>query len=219
LPFGISTIYWRTENPFLGSWNRFLWYSSTVADPYGELFANNNYFRLNVIYLSAPLFAKLNKSDVDYKALFVYTGLCFQSDNWYLEDDVRLSKGSDALLVTKEESLKSKSSKLVASYLVFPTMLEYQFNRNWYLSTGLDFKLRIGSHTKYVYFDETGHKKRDKNKEDFYLNKFQPDFVAKIGWNFMNFTFKSSLKPLFREGKGPDISPYSLGVMIAIWLE
>lgn len=191
--------------------------SSGLSQQYKDLGLDNSmYFRLNTLALSGTLFGKKNKSGRDYRALFVYTGLAFQWNSYYFDDDVRITKGTENLLVSKETQLKTKSSKLVATYITFPLMFEYQFDSNWFLVTGIDSKIRIGSYAKYVYWNEEGKKERAKNRDKFWLAGYQPDLVARFGWNFISLDFKYGLRPLFQKGRGPDVSTYTLGLMIAI---
>lgn len=106
-------------------------------------------------------------------------------------------------------------SKLVVTYLKVPLMLEYQTNskmksNSFHIAGGVEGDLRLWSHSKIKY---NGNKSKDKN--DFYLNPFKLNAIARIGWGYINLFGSYSFTPLFRSDKGPDAYPFEIGVTLA----
>ena len=107
-----------------------------------------------------------------------------------------------------------EKSKLVATYLRVPLMLEYQTNskmkaNSFHISGGVVGAVKIGSHSKIVY---DGNKSKDRN--DFYINPFKVDAIAKIGWGVINLYGTYSLTELFRNNKGPVAYPFEIGITL-----
>ncbi|MBK7028794.1 MAG: DUF2807 domain-containing protein [Bacteroidales bacterium] len=147
------------------------------------------------------------------------TGLGITWNNYRFDDDVRLLKGDNKLILERAtgEDITFEKSKLVNTYLTLPLMLEVQTNRNskansFHLSGGLVGGWRIGTHTKYVYDD--GSRQKDKDRKDFYMNPFKLDAIAKIGWGVLNLYATYSLTPMFQKNKGPELYPFAIGISL-----
>ncbi|MBK7212559.1 MAG: DUF2807 domain-containing protein [Bacteroidales bacterium] len=152
--------------------------------------------------------------------LGLVTGLGFSWNNYRFDNNVRLAKGESRLEVTKvnEEGVKYEKSKLVNTYLTLPLMLEFQTNKyakvnSFHISGGVVGGWRIGTHTKYVFDD--GSRQKDKDRDDFYMNPFKLDAVAKIGWGVINLYATYSLTPMFQKNKGPELYPFAVGICLS----
>ena len=105
-----------------------------------------------------------------------------------------------------------KKSKLTATYLTAPLMLEGKTplrmgGSHLYLAGGVIGELNIGSHTKYKY-------RRDKEKfrSNFNLSPFKLDLTGRIGFGDLCLFANYSLTPLFKDGKGPELYPLMIGI-------
>ncbi len=146
------------------------------------------------------------------------TGLGLDFVNYRFADNVRLSP--DSLSYTfayqdKTPGTSYKKSKLVVSYLVLPLFLEYQTNnkdnlRSFHIAAGMEFGLRIGSHTKVMY--NNGQDQRDKERDNYNLNPFKYDATVRIGWAKLNLYGTYAMNELFKTDKGPQLYPFSIGV-------
>lgn len=99
-----------------------------------------------------------------------------------------------------------------------PLMLELQTRSHsefskFHLAAGVNLGVRLSSHTKQVYKLD-GKKDKVKTHEDFYINPFRYDLQARMGWGKINFFASYSLNSLFRDGKGPEVYPFSIGLRI-----
>jgi hypothetical protein len=173
------------------------------------------YFKLNVLCLDKALFAELNKSGYDYKVLFAYLGLGLKWNNYRFDPNVRVVQQPTTLLVYRDSLLDNTKSKLTIFWVNVPLMLEYQFNYNWFIHAGMEFGARINSHTKYVYLVD-GDKKKDKDWNNFGLNNFKSDIILGFGFSRLSLNASYSLVPLFKDGRGPLIHPYSLNLMYVL---
>ncbi|MBW6489640.1 MAG: DUF2807 domain-containing protein [Lentimicrobium sp.] len=157
------------------------------------------------------------------KKLGFTTGLGFEWNNYRFDDNNVVLQKSGSDLVNNFEFFPANytKSKLVVNYLNLPLMLEYQTNRHskansFHIGTGLQTGLRIGSRTKLVYQDN-GNKKRDKNAGDFHINPFKFDAMVRIGWGKLNLYGNYSLNTLFKNNRGPELYPFSVGLSLISW--
>ena len=93
-------------------------------------------------------------------------------------------------------------------------MLEYQTNPNnninsFHIAVGMTLGWRIGTHTKVVY-DNDKHKVRD----SFDLNPFKYDATVRIGWGVVNLYGTYALNTLFKNDKGPEMYPVTMGLTL-----
>lgn len=148
----------------------------------------------------------------------LYTGLGIGWNNYRLGNDILLVKGPQELDYDEVEVDNLRKNKLTMRMINIPLMLEYQTRSHsefskFHLAAGVNLGVRISSHTKQVY-DENGKKDKVKSHEDFYLNPFRYDLQARMGWGKLNFFATYSLNSLFRENKGPEVYPFSIGLRL-----
>lgn len=108
-------------------------------------------------------------------------------------------------------------TKLSTTHLTIPLLLEFQIptgdhGHRIFISGGVIGELRIGSHTKVVY-DDHG-KSKDKNREDFNLSTFRYSFTARVGYRGLKLFANYSPVSLFEKDKGPQVYPYSVGLIL-----
>lgn len=150
------------------------------------------------------------------------TGLGLEWKNYRFKDNVELVAGEGDIFNNYENIARNYTkSKLVVNYLNVPLMLEFQTNRfskknSFHISAGVQAGLRIGSHTKNVYQDD-GKKKKMKDRDDFYLNPIKYDLSARIGWGKINLYADYSLNTLFKNNRGPELYPFTMGITLASW--
>jgi hypothetical protein len=99
--------------------------------------------------------------------------------------------------------------ELLPKFLDLPIDSDNDIN-SFHLSAGVVGGLRIGTHTKTVY---NGNNK-NKEREAFYLNSFRGDALVTIGWGKLNLYASYSLVPLFKDGKGPELYPFNVGLQL-----
>lgn len=169
------------------------------------------------------------------------TGLGFEIRNYHFEKNVSLMSDQPQIEGYYNDGIYVSKSKLAVTYVNFPFLLEYQTNgysnrNSFHISAGMVFGLRIGSHTK-IKFEEknkeyllldpvTGdpvelrtspNRKRFKEFGAFHLNPFKVDAMFTIGWGWVNLYATYSLTTLFKEGQGPELYPFSIGMTLIKW--
>ncbi len=169
------------------------------------------------------------------------TGLGYEINNYRFDNDVIITGDSAGLQGFYSRNISMRKSKLVVNYLEIPVLFEFQTNRfsnkrSFHFTAGMIFGVRVASHTK-RYFEElnkeytlvdpvTGEKKYDatspnnkkvKDWDDFHLNPFKAEATVRFGWGWINLFGTYSLTTLFKDGKGPELYPFTAGLTISTW--
>ena len=145
-----------------------------------------------------------------YVGLVSGMGLSF--NNYRFDNPYTLKKGQ---FMTEPVSLNPENlskTKLAVTYLNVPILLEFQIpvNQNegrLFINAGLIGGVKIGSHTKVKYGDN-----KDKDRSGFNLNSFKYAATARIGYKNICLFANYSLTPLFQSGKGPELTPFTIGI-------
>lgn len=150
------------------------------------------------------------------------TGLGLEWNNYRFRNNAVITNLDDTLTGFIDESgdLRYIKSKLITTYLTLPIMFEVQTNsyskaNSFHLGVGVLSGLRIGTHSKLVY--ENGEKETDKNRGSSAMSPFKLDLMARIGWGKINLYGKYSLVQLFKESRGPELYPFSVGITLVNW--
>lgn len=150
------------------------------------------------------------------------TGLGLEWNNYRFKDNAVLYNLNDTLRGYLSTDLDKEfiKSKLVTTYVTLPVMFEFQTNHfsksnSFHVGVGLLSGLRIGTHTKAI--TENGKRATDKNFGASSMNPFKVDLMARIGWGKINLYGKYSLTELFKEGRGPELTPFSVGICLVNW--
>ncbi len=115
------------------------------------------------------------------------------------------------------EEANITKSKLTVLWLAVPLMLEIQIpngrhnHDGFYLAGGIEGSLRLRSHTKVIYDNDNTRFKR-KNKDDFDLNGLRYTFIARAGYRNIGIYGSYSPQSLFKNNKGPELYPYTIGL-------
>jgi len=146
------------------------------------------------------------------------TGLGFNWNNYRFDGNNNIMKNSSGSIVEYDPGEALKKSKLATCYLHLPFLLELQIptdHKRINVSAGPIGAVKLGSHTKLVYEDNS----KEKSDGDFNLNMLRYGFTARIGYE--NFAIYGTYykTPLFENGKGPggvDLFPYEIGISFTI---
>ena len=118
-----------------------------------------------------------------------------------------------------DPNITYSKSKLVTTYAIMPLILEAQIplsnsNRTINIGAGVIGAVKLGAHTKVVYYTES--KQKDKVKDDFSLNTLRWGATGRIGYEFFQIYGTCYFTSLFEEGKGPELYPYEIGIAFTI---
>ncbi|UII29855.1 hypothetical protein LVD17_16265 [Fulvivirga ulvae] len=160
--------------------------------------------------------------------------------SWYNfkfeNEDVRMSKANDQVVFNEVADLDSKKSKLTVAYVNFSAVPMLKFGKNerrnhrhnhcwgdwdhhvggesaFRIGAGAYAGYKIGSYTKTV-IEADGDKKKDKDKDSYYLNNFRYGVRVQAGFRGVDVFVNYDLNTLFVEDKGPELNAFSFGVVL-----
>ncbi len=206
---------------FNGHWSGFELGINGLTNKEGSLSMPAGYSFLDLRYEKSTN-VRLNLFEQNFnisgQKLGLVTGLGFEWNNFRLrQHNMKIDRNAEVFTAVRADEKAYVKNKIVISYLNAPLMLEFQTNPksnsdSFHLSAGIIGGLRIGSFQKMEY--ENGKKQTEKQHDDFFINPFKADALLKIGWGKLNLYGTYSLTPLFRDGKGPELYPFSVGLAL-----
>ena len=144
------------------------------------------------------------------------TGMGIEFNDYHFSSETTLKNDNG---VTKVDSsfvdFNVSKSKLSTTYFTVPLLLEFQIpagHHRLYVSGGIIGGVRLGSHTKVVYND--GGKEKKKNRDDFNLSTFRYGLTARVGYRGLRLFANYYPTSLFEKDKGPELYPFSLGLVL-----
>ena len=116
------------------------------------------------------------------------------------------------------ETTDYKKYKLTTAYLEAPFELRYfgnnaNRNKGFKAAIGMRAGTLVGAHVKDVRTVD-GNKVVDKTNTKRYLEKWRFSGTLRLGYGNFSVFGSYNLNTLFKEGSGPDIVPYSIGLCI-----
>ena len=186
-------------------------------------FYNNNYSLYGgeeFMELSYPKSLEVNLNFAEFNIslkkdrIGIVTGMGWSIKNYKFDSPITIDNINGMIEPIDIEPDNLKKSKLTVSYLTVPLLMEFQIPINGnsnqlYISGGVIGGLNMGSHTKIK------HKKsKSKDHESFNINPFQYSATGRIGLKNISLYGTYSLSPLFKDNRGPELFPFSIGLSL-----
>ncbi len=111
-------------------------------------------------------------------------------------------------------------NRLGITYLNVPLFLEFNTNNSdaknsFHIAGGMEFGYNVFSNILKQRYEMDGHKIKTKQKDDFNVNPFSMDAIARIGYGNFTIFGKYSLTTLFEKDKGPVVYPFTAGINLS----
>ena len=149
----------------------------------------------------------------------IATGLGLEFNDYKFEGNNNITKNDDGEIIPlyAPDNISYEKSKLSTTYLTMPLMLEAQmpvrYGRTVNIAAGAIGGVKLGSHSKVVYYD--GGKQKIKEKDDFSLSVLRYGPTVRLGYESFQVYATYYMNGLFIENKGPELYPFQLGISIA----
>lgn len=146
------------------------------------------------------------------------TGLGIRFHSYRLDDHTTILRDDNSIIQPVQTEFENiKKSKLALISVVMPVLMEFQIpvNHNHnriYFSGGVYGGLRLHSHTKVKYKEERNEKL--KVADHFSMHDFSYGIMVRTGFSWVNLHATYDLVPLFREEKGPELTPFTVGITL-----
>lgn len=162
---------------------------------------------VNVNFLEYNIGLQQNKKNIG-----LVTGMGISYNNYKFDNPYTIKKVNGMVEPVLLNADELEKSKLTVAYLTIPLLLEFQIPVNdrsnkLFIAGGIEGGLNIGSHTKVKWNDS-----KEKERGGFNLNAFKYAAICKVGLNDISLYATYNLSPLFKENKGPGLTPFSIGI-------
>jgi hypothetical protein len=152
------------------------------------------------------------------------TGLGFEFNSYYFDSDTNNIKKENGEIRPKIKPYSAGSyskNKIKDTYLNIPLTYEIQFplgnsKRPLYFSIGVIGGLKLGSTSK-EYYQMNGDDKEEISSGDFFMSPIRLGYQARLGFRRIHLVATYYDTPLFRSGRGPEVHPFDVGLMVLNW--
>ncbi len=178
-----------------------------TLDPYQdfELIPEKSWvFTVNFIQFNIP-FGKRNG---------LVTGMGTTWNLYHFRNNVNITENDEGIIVAEPETnYELSKNNLNLWYLNIPLIYEFQIpvknNSGIHAGFGVVGSLKLKS--KYV---QKYNGTKQKDKSDFQIPGFKYGLTFRIGYKYVNLFANYDFTPLFKENRGPEIYPVSVGLVI-----
>jgi hypothetical protein len=154
----------------------------------------------------------IKKSNFSFAA-----GIGIGTSNIYLNNqEILVNDSTQDQAIVQTESKDYKRYKLTTAYLEAPFELRFygnkeNRNRGFKAAIGLRAGTLIGAHTKARLTDI---KIVEKVNTKRFLDTWRFAATARVGWGNFSVFGSYNLNTLYKDGQGPEITPYSIGICL-----
>lgn len=173
-------------------------YGAYAAEDRGFMDLNNGK-SIHVAFNFVTFNTLLTKS----RTLGLSIGLGLSVENYVFSNDLTI-KYADGMMRPEPIDASYKKSKLVATYLHVPVLLDWNIRRGLFLSAGLNFDLNIGGHTKIKFPKE--------KYRNCHLNPFNVGATVRLGFQRLYVYGNYSFMEMFKQDQGPKAHRMAVGV-------
>lgn len=122
-------------------------------------------------------------------------------------------------IATFDSTYNFSRNRLNVAYLNVPLFLEFNTNNNnadrsFHIAVGGQFGYNIFKNKVKQKYEFEGETYKRKVKDDFNVNPFKYDLIARIGYGKFTMFGTYSLSTLFESGKGPVVYPFTAGISL-----
>jgi len=190
------------------------------STPSNSLDVPNQYDFLELDYSKSIHFA-INFMDKDIQIYKEYvkivTGLGIDWNSYSFKNNIRLVPNSDVIAAVTDSVADFEKNKLKTTFVTLPLLLAFNTNEDpekaFHFAAGAVLGYKLGSKTKqkYTIEDETY---KPKIKSNYNLFPFKYELTVRVGYGNFNLYATHALSPLFEDGEGPKLHPFTMGIRL-----
>ncbi len=194
-------------------------FSTTLPDGYNFLELNSGKsinVNVNIFYHDFPLYKRY---------LMFTTGAGLTLNNYRFSDNRTLIADTNRVLASYDydnngNQIKYEKNKLAVNYVTVPLLLQWnsreKFDNSFHIAAGLLLSYKFNSHLKLVY-KEDGDREKTKRQDEFNIEPFRYDLTLRLGYEYYTLYASYAMNSLFKDGKGPELHPFQVGVNLFGW--
>lgn len=158
----------------------------------------------------------LKDADIIKDRFYISPGIGLSWNNYFFKNNINISTSNDITTFTEDSVVEYSKYKLRSSYLDVPIVLGLRIGnpeKAVNIQAGIIGGLKLRSIIKRKYtLDDARHK--DKVRDDFNINPFKLEAIARLTYDDFGFFAKYSFTSLFENNKAPELNPFSIGVTV-----
>ncbi len=179
----------------------------------------DNYFDLNTSRSTVFNMISPNVSLGFTRHFGLVTSLGISFNNYRFDNDNSITVDADGVVIPYYPLADDiKKSKLATVYAILPVIIEAQIpvSRGTAINIGAGVvgAVKLGSHTKIVYYDNG--KQKTKNRDDFSLNLLRYGVTGRLGYEMIQLYGTCYLSSMFEKNKAPELYPFEIGIALTI---
>lgn len=147
------------------------------------------------------------------------TGIGFEWNQYEFSNRTKLYPDSSYTygMIDSSNVFSYKKNRLKSTFVNVPVLFEFNTNKNankaFHIAVGVIGGYKLGSRTRQV-LKNSGDEIRIIRKDDYNINPFRVNAHASIGYKNFTLFADYALTPLFENGKGPELYPFTIGVKL-----
>ena len=204
---------------FKGHWaalemgvNSFAKVNYTGYTPFFMDLNQNKSFETGLNFLSYSIGLQKDKHNIG-----LVTGLGLTYNDYRFSNPYTIENNSGIVRAVELSDTDLSKTKLATAFLTVPLILEFQIpvsghEKRVYFSGGVIGGLKVGSRTKII---QNGDK--HKSRDDFNINPFRYGATARIGYKGLNIFGTYYFSTFFKNGRGPEMFPFTIGIGLLNW--
>lgn len=154
---------------------------------------------------------------VKNKGFLFHSGLGFRMHQYNAENNTAFRLVNNyTTQVPAPDSIFYATSKLTNWYIHIPVMIEWQTpiqKTNFYIQAGLECGVKLSSKSKIRYY-VNNKKTKEKIGSDMNVNPLTLDAKVALGFGNYGIYARYGILREFRKGKGPDVYPVAIGIVL-----
>jgi hypothetical protein len=147
----------------------------------------------------------------------IVTAIGLNWNNYRFDGNNSITTDDNGNIIEISYANDLNKSKLTTLYAMVPVIFEGQIpvshGKTLNIGAGMVGSIKLGSHTKVVYFSDG--RQKDKNHNDFSLNLLRYGATARVGYEMFQVYGTCYFSPLFEKAKGPEIYPFEVGIALS----
>lgn len=181
---------------------------------YDMEFMENDLLRSNSTYIN--IFQHSIGLQRNRNTIGLVTGIGLHLQSYRLDKNTTIRRNENGRI--EPEILyfeQNQKSKLSIVSLMVPLLVEFQvpinhYENRLYFSGGFFGGVRLSSHTKVKYRID-GKKEKLKVPGHYAIHDFKYGMMVRAGYRWINVFATYDLIPLFKDNKGPELTPFTFG--------
>lgn len=147
------------------------------------------------------------------------TGIGFEWNQYEFSNKTKLNADSSYTfgVIDSTNTFSYKKNRLKTTFVNVPVLIEFNTNKNpkkaFHLAFGVIGGYKLGSRTRQIGTRNSEDIKVIR-RDDYNLNPFRVNAHASIGYHNFTLYANYALTPLFENGKGPELYPFTIGVKL-----